>query len=322
MLDFKAFPKIDAHFHSTEFDLRYIKIAKDQQIKFLNINTDAVIFPSIAQQESVALRYIKEAPQHFAYLTTFSMNGWQKDGWIESALHRIRKSLQSGASGIKIWKNIGMEIRKEDGTFLMIDDPLFTPLFKFLAQNKIPVLAHLGEPRNCWLPIDEMNSERNKRYYINNPEFYAYLHPEIPSYEKQIEAKDYILKSFPDLTLVGAHLGTIEWNYRELAKRFDRFSNFKVDISSRLGHLQIQSIKDWEGVRDFFINYADRILYGTDAYNNMDKLIHALLNDWLFLSTHTEVISNEVAGRFLGIQLPEEVLYKIYYKNAKDTYHL
>ncbi|MBB5620815.1 putative TIM-barrel fold metal-dependent hydrolase [Pedobacter cryoconitis] len=321
MLELEHFPKIDAHFHSTFYNPVYEKIAKDYHVKYININTDASVFPRMEVQENVALAYVKKAPEHFAYIASFEMQGWENPNWHRSVFDRLKKSVDQGAVGVKIWKNIGMEILKpSDSSFLMIDDPFFDPLFVYLSENKIPVLTHLGEPKNCWLPIQEMTSERNKVYYTKNPEFHAYLHPEIPAYKRQIEARDYLMDKYPDLTLIGAHLGSLEWSYEELAKRFDRYSNFYVDLSSRLGHLQMQSVNDYEGVRDFFIKYADRIMYGTDAYNNPEKLTSSLINDWKYFTTNKQCESIEVNGTFKGIHLPEEVLYQLYYTNAQSIY--
>lgn len=321
MLKLESFPKVDAHFHATFYDPVYEQIGKDYQVKFININTNAGVFPDMEIQEQVALAYIKRSPAHFAYIASFEMQGWENPDWYDGVFARLKKSLNQGALGVKIWKNIGMEILKPaDQSFLMIDDSFFHPLFTYLAENKIPVLSHLGEPRNCWLPIQEMSSERNKAYYTKNPEFHAYLHPEIPAYERQIEARDYLMARYPDLTLVGAHLGSLEWSYLELARRLDLYPNFYVDLSSRLGHLQMQSADDYEGVRDFFIQYADRIMYGTDAYDNPEKLIGALVNDWKYFTTTKACQSMEVKGSFKGIDLPEEVLYKLYYANAHHIY--
>lgn len=240
--------------------------------------------------------------------------------WYPQVIKRITKSVEKGAVGVKLWKNIGMEIKKEEGSYLMIDDPFFDPLFQFLNEAGIPVLAHLGEPKNCWLPLDEMTSKRNRQYYERHPEFHAYLHPEIPSYEAQIKARDRILQRFPDLNFIGAHLGSLEWNYKALSERFEKFPNFKVDISSRLGHLQLQSVEDYEGVRDFFIRYSDRLMYGSDAYDNIEKLMASLHNDWGFLATYKTCETTEIDGHFKGMSLPEEVLHKIYYANALKAY--
>lgn len=319
---FKSFLKIDSHFHSTFYNPVYEKIAKEHNIKLININTNANVFPSMEVQETIALEYILKNKKHFSFIASFEMDGWENEGWYEKTFARIKKSREKGAVGVKIWKNIGMEIIKSsDKSYLMIDDTFFDPLFKYLSENRIPLLAHLGEPKNCWLPLDEMTSNRNRMYYTNNPEFHAYLHPEIPHYELQIQARDNVLAKFPNLVFVGAHLGSLEWSYEELSLRFDKYPNFKVDLSSRLGHLQIQSKNRYDDVRDFFIKYSDRILYGTDAYDNPEKLTSSLFNDWKFLSTNQNCESTEISSRFKGIDLPEESLYKIYHENSTKVYH-
>ena len=147
-----------------------------------------------------------------------------------------------------------------------------------------------------------------------------FLHPEYPSYEQHIKARDCLLQKYPDLNFIGAHLGSLEWNYKELAAHLDSYPNFQVDISSRLNHLQLQSIKDPAGVRDFFLKYADRLLYGTDAIDNLDRMQQSYLNDWLFFTTDQMLESTEIDGQFRGIKLPEGALKKLYYNNALRYY--
>lgn len=314
------FPKVDAHFHANIFDPAYLRIAKDYAVQYLTINTDTAIFPPLEEQEAVALEMIRAYPQLFAYITSFSMKGWQDSGWQDAVIRRIAHSISQGAVGVKIWKNIGMELRKADGSFLMADDPVFDSVYQYLLDNGIPILAHLGEPKNCWLPLEAMTTERNRRYYQAHPGFHAYLHPEIPGYEEQLAARDRVLEHYPGLIFVGAHLGSMEWSIDELAKRLDRYPNFQVDLSSRIGHLQLQSVKRYEAVRQFMLRYADRILYGTDAYDNPAKLEAALVNDWTFLATEDFGPSPEVAGQFRGLGLPEEILYQLYFGNARRIY--
>jgi predicted TIM-barrel fold metal-dependent hydrolase len=320
MPELQSFPKQDAHFHANAFNPAYLRIAKEYSVRYLTINTDTAIFPPLDKQEAVALELIRTYPQLFAYICSFPMKGWEEKGWLETVISSIVRSVAQGAVGVKIWKNIGMELRKADGSFLMADDAVFDPIYRYLSDHAIPVLAHLGEPRNCWLPLEAMTTDRNRNYYQAHPEFHAYLHPEIPGYAAQLEARDNVLARYPGLIFVGAHLGSMEWSIDELAKRLDRYPNFSVDLSSRIGHLQLQSVQRYEAVQAFMIQYADRILYGTDAYDNPAKLEAALVNDWTFLATEDYGPSPEVAGTFRGLGLPEEVLYKIYYANAHRIY--
>lgn len=320
MLDLESFPKIDAHFHATFYDPIFENIAQKYNVRYININTDANVFPSIEQQEIVALKYVGQDADRFSIVTSFEMEGWESAGWYEKVFNHLTNALAKGAVGVKVWKNIGMELLKQDGSYLMFDDSFFDPLIHYLIANHIPLLAHLGEPKNCWMPLELMTSDRNRQYYTNHPQYHAYHNPSIPSYEKQIEARDHVLAKYPDLLFVGAHLGSLEWSYQELAKRFDCYPNFYVDLSSRLGHLQIQSALHYDEVRDFFIRYADRILYGTDAYDNHVKLENALIDDWYFLSTNRMCKSEEILDTFKGMALPGEVLSKIYFDNARKIY--
>ncbi|MCK5368771.1 MAG: amidohydrolase family protein, partial [Cyclobacteriaceae bacterium] len=248
----------------------------------------------------------------------------------ESVLEAIDRSIKWGAVGVKVWKNIGMQLQKESGDFLMINDPVFYPIFEYLIEKKVSLLAHIGEPKNCWLPLEQMTTKRNRDYYIKNPEFHMYHHPEYPSYESLIDGRDNVLKKFPSLIFIGAHLGSLEWSINELAKRFDMFPDFVVDLSSRLNHLQLQAISNYTDIRNFFIKYADRLIYGSDIVDNfslsrsalVDKIENAYHNDWLFLSTDKMITSNEFDGQFKGLNLPLDILKLIYYNNALNNYPL
>ena len=85
--------------------------------------------------------------------------------------------------------------------------------------------------------------------------------PDFPSHEQLIAARDNVLAKHPTLRFIGAHLGSLEFDVDEVAARLARYPNFAVDISARLGDLAIQ---DSAKVRQFFLDYPDRILFGTD----------------------------------------------------------
>jgi len=157
-----------------------------------------------------------------------------------------------------------------------------------------------------------------------------YIHPEYPSYEDQIRARDNMLEANPDLTFIGCHLGSLEWNVDSLADRLDKYPNMAVDMSARICHLQYQTVNEREKVRDFCIRYHDRLLYGTDVgyggSGNPDgfrKRIHETwLDDWKYFTTDEEMTSELFKGKFKGLKLPAEVIDKIYYDNAVKWYKL
>jgi predicted TIM-barrel fold metal-dependent hydrolase len=152
-----------------------------------------------------------------------------------------------------------------------------------------------------------------------------YLHPEYPSYEELVESRDNLLAKHPDLRLIGAHLGSLEYDVDELARRLDRFPNFAVDMAARVCHFQVQ---DREKVRDFIIKYQDRLLYATDIVYSPDDdpeqriawLKNEWRSDWKYFSGNETMTSVNVEEPFRGLDLSEDVLLKIYYKNALDWY--
>jgi len=80
--------------------------------------------------------------------------------------------------------------------------------------------------------------------------------------EPQVAARDRMLQRHPALRVVGCHLGSLEYDVDELAKRLDKYPNLAVDLSARIVHLQIQPRGK---VRAFLVKYQDRLLYGTDV---------------------------------------------------------
>ncbi|RPH93598.1 MAG: amidohydrolase, partial [Calditrichaeota bacterium] len=188
----------------------------------------------------------------------------------------------------------------------------------FIAEKEKAVIGHLGEPRNCWLPLEQMTVRSDSSYFAEHPQYHMALHPDYPSYEEQIAARDHMLEKHPHLTFIGAHLGSLEWDVDELAKRLDQYPHFAVDMAARICHFQVQ---DREKVRKFIIAYADRLLYGTDlsASDDADNLgwIDATWRkDWQYFSTDDLMQADQVRQPFRGLDLPKEVLKKIYHDNA------
>ena len=210
------------------------------------------------------------------------------------------------------------------GNLIMIDNPRFDPVIQFIIDQKKTVLGHLGEPKNCWLPVEQMTVNNDKEYFKNHPEYHMYLHPEYPSYEDQINARDRFLARHPDMRFVGAHLGSLEYDADSLAKRLDRFPNMAVDMAARVCHLQYQSKINREKVRNFMIKYQDRLIYGSDlgmsetssAEEAKTRLHKTWVQDWKYFVTDYDCSVDEVDGEFRGLKLPKAVIDKIYYSNA------
>jgi hypothetical protein len=212
----------------------------------------------------------------------------------------------------------------------MIDHPKFDPVIKYIIKEGKTVMGHLGEPKNCWLPLDQMTVNNDRSYFKEHSEYHMYLHPEYPSYEDQINARDRLVAKHPDMRFVGAHLGSLEWDVDELAKRLVKFPNMAVDMAARIPHLQHLTRENREKVRQFFIQYQDRLIYATDSgispdsnpENEKKDLHNTWINDWKYFVTDETLTSPHVNGDFQGLKLPKNVIDKIYRENAMRWFQM
>ena len=320
--DFKSVKKFDTHIHINTDQTSFIELAKEDNFQFLDIVDDRPFGLPWTEQQKFALQHLNNFPAQMEVATTFSVKGFNDMGWSENTIRDLKRSLSKGAKAVKIWKNIGMDLKDMNGKFVMLDHPKIKPILDYLERNNIPLIGHNGEPRDCWLPLDKMTFSQS--YYGSHPEYHMFLHPEYPSYEDHIRARDNILERHPNLKFVGAHLGSLEWSLDELAKRLDKYPNMSVDLS-RISNLQLHTLNDRQKTRNFFIKYQDRLVYGTDKAINananpaeLKKSIHdSWLRDWLFFATDSRVQLTGF-GELNGLKLPRTVIDKIYRKNAEN----
>lgn len=327
--DFYSVKKTDAHVHLNTAKIDFSILAKADNFSLVTITYDDVNEPpSMEEQQELALGQVKAFPGRVAYATTISVRNFNSSTWQQETITYLKNSFANGAVAVKIYKVIGMSLKDEAGKLVMIDDPRFDSIFNFIKENNIPVLGHLGEPKNCWLPTDKMTIKGDKSYYTEFPIYHMFLHPEFPSYEQQIASRDQLLEKHPDLQFIGAHLGSLEWSVDELAKRLDKFPNMAVDMAARISHLQFQSVGNWQKVHDFLIKYQDRLLYATDDvisatadFKEMKNGLHdTWIKDWQFFTSSDTMTSRDFDGKFKGLHLPKEVIDKIYRENAEKWY--
>jgi hypothetical protein len=326
--DFASVSKVDTHIHINSESPALTDLAREDNFFLLTVNVEAGT--PIDDQERFARIQVANAPQQVAYLSTFSMKGWGTEGWSDSTIARLDDSFTHGALGIKVWKNIGIVERDSTGKFITIDHPGFDMIIRKVIEDDKTMLGHIGEPKNCWLPLEEMTVNNDRDYFESHPQYHMYLHPEFPRYEEVIAARDRMLEKYPDLRFVGAHIGSVEWDLDELAKRLDKFPNMAVDMAARIPHLQYLTQKDRERVRQFFDRYQDRFIYATDLGISVDsdpverkKQVHDVwLADWKFFVTDDSLASPNVNGGFRGLKLKKGIIDKIYRTNAVNWFKI
>ena len=324
MDDFARVRKYDAHVHANNQDDAFLEQARADGFELLSINVDYPAFPSVALQHEAALALAKQDPVRFHWATTFTMKGFGTAGWIDRVEAGLAKDVAQGARAVKVWKNVGMVEKGADGKLIMLDDPGLAPVAEQVRALGVPLIAHQGEPYNCWLPLDQMTTDNDREYFAHHPEYHMYLHPEMPGYEDLMGARDRFVTAHPRLRVVGAHLASLEYDVDRIAAFLDRFPNANVDLAARMSQVQYQSVRDREKVRNFFIRYQDRVLYGTDlTYGpgadpaEFRGEAHTVwTGDWRYLATDESQRVEMLHADVPGLALPRAVIDKIYYANA------
>ena len=320
---------IDSHMHYGDDAPEVLAFLEAHDLKFLNI---CIAWSGGIDWRDQAVRYsdlTQRYPDRFAWCTSFDLPEPtdRADEYVDRVCAQLAQDFADGAIACKIWKNIGMEQRKADGSFVLPDDPIFDPILDLVAKEERTLLCHIAEPLECWKPLNPDGVHYG--YYSRNPVWHMYNKPEFPSHTALMSARDHLIEKHPDLRVVGAHFGSHEYSMAEVAERLDRYPNYAVDISARLGDIARQ---DTEVVREFFIKYADRVLFGTDIVlakpfsemspqtrqSELNQLLENYQSHWQFFE-RSDVIS--IRNRpTQGLGLPEATVHKFYGDSARQWY--
>jgi predicted TIM-barrel fold metal-dependent hydrolase len=316
---FAAMQPVDTHVHAFKSDPAFADLMARLRLRVLDIcvaDTQG-IYGALAAQLARAKAFVGASPGHARLCVTFDPFTFQHKDFAQHTVKQLHQEFSDGAVAVKIWKNIGMELKTPDGRYVMPDDPAFAPIYREIAAENKTLVAHVAEPSSCWEPPNPDSPDYD--YYKENPEWYMYLHPDHPRKEVILAARDHLLAENPKLRVVGAHLGSMETDVDEIAKRFDRYPNFAVDTAARMEYLMLAPR---EKVRNFLIQYQDRVVYGTDLEFLANETTPDALKDWQdtyardwkFLATDQTL---QLRGREIqGLKLPEPVLRRIYHDNA------
>ena len=317
---FVAIHPIDAHVHVFKTDPAFQKMLERLNLKLLNILVMDDSLPHRKQlqpQIDKAFALMRSSRGHISLCTTFDPYKFDSPSFDAEAIKQIDHDFAQGAVAVKIWKNIGMEIKNRNGDYVLADDPKFDLIYKNIVRYNKTLLSHQAEPDVAWGPPDP--SDPSWSYYQENPQWYVANKPGFPSKQRILEARDHVLANNPELRMVGVHLGSMERDLDNVARHLDTYPNLAVDTAARMEYLMMAPTKK---VRAFLIKYQDRVLYGTD----LDLLTTANLpdalkdwestyaRDWMFLATGDAF---RVEGKQVhGLNLPPPVLRKIFRSNA------
>ncbi|MFC1561306.1 amidohydrolase family protein [Candidatus Latescibacterota bacterium] len=230
---------------------------------------------------------------------------------------KLEEAVKVGISGMKIHKSLGLIFRDKSGKLVPVDDPRIDPLWAICGELGIPVMIHVTDPKAFFTPLDKYNERYDE--LIAHPDWLFYG-DQYPSKEEILNQRNRVFARHPNTIFIGAHMGTLPEELHTVAMWLECYPNFYVDIDARISELGRQPYT----ARKFFIKYQDRILFGTDTACNAE----AYRIYYRFLETDDEYFDpsggHHTQGRWMiyGIYLPDEVLEKIYNKNALKIFNM
>jgi predicted TIM-barrel fold metal-dependent hydrolase len=266
-----------------------------------------------------AVDFLNSTPykDRFRIFANVQWNGAGGPGWAEKAVADLEASVNAGAIGLKIAKGLGLDARKADGSRLRVDDPDLKPVWDACARLNIPVIIHTAEPQEFFSPLDHHNerwlelalfaSRRNDPAGKPPDDKYGPL----PTFEQLMGERDRMYAANPKTRYIGAHFNWYGNDLARAAKQLDSTPNLVLEIGAVLYDFGRQP----RAAREFFTKYQDRVLFGKDAYEKSEYPYY-----WRVLETNDEYFDYyrdyHAFWKLYGMGLSDEVLKKLYYKNA------
>jgi len=321
-----SLPVIDVHTHFF-YKLRHNEQALIDYVAMMDRNSIAVSISLDGQLGDQLDRHIEflwtAYKDRFAIFANVDWRGdgaiddpstWacQRPGFAERTAAELAEAVKRGVCGLKIFKQLGLGYRDPGGKLLQIDDTRWDPIWKECGKHGIPVLIHTGDPPSFFDPIDQTNERWEE---LSRHPDWSFHDPKFPRLEQLFEARNRVIAKHPQTLFIGAHVASGSEDLALVSQWLDAYPNLFLDISSRISELGRQPYS----AHDFLIKYADRVLFGTDGPWPEERLRYY----WRFLETRDQHFPYsektpppQGLWAIYGVELPENVLRKIYSENA------
>lgn len=304
-------PVVDVHTHvllSFPAPGMYLKVMDQAGVAVL---VDSPLATFDQQTKDGYLKMEKFHPDRFITFGTIDFSDRHQEGFSEAAIAKLESDVGTmGIAGVGETHDkgagvYGHALRPDARGPVHVNDERLMPIWRAAAQLKLPVLFHIAEPIGNYAPYGEHPRERWG--YVSRK--YNLWGTSVLSRDEMMRRRNSLMQDIPDLVIIGAHMGSLEDDLQRLADTFDKYPNFYVEIGQRhyaLGQQPNQT-------RKLFIKYQDRILFGQDGVQTLETY----RNHFRFLETDDDLIRfSSHRPPVHGLNLPDEVLRKIYYGNA------
>lgn len=163
-----------------------------------------------------------------------------------------RKLWELGLDGMKMIEN-KPDQRKRLG--IRQDDPRLAGMYQAAAELDIPMLIHVNDPAVNWDPEACPQWARDAGY--------CYADGSFESYDTILRETVQMLRENPGVRVCMAHLFFLSDHEPVLRRLMEKYPNLNLDITAGT-EMYYAFHKAPELWHQFFLDYSDRILFGTD----------------------------------------------------------
>lgn len=303
------FPFIDVHNH--QFSMPTMDLSTlTREMDKLNMKVMVNLSGQSGEQIKRSIENIqKNQPGRFIVFANVDFSGVGNPGWGEQAAKQLEMDVKNGANGLKIYKSLGFSNTKDiNGKRVKVDDPRLDPIWEKCAELKIPVLIHTADPASFWDPMDE----KNERWLelATHPGRKRGADDPVP-FGDLIQEQHNMFANHPKTTFIAAHFGWFPNDLKRLSTLMDRLPNIVVEFGAVIAELGRQP----KMAKAFFEKYQNRILFGKDSWvpEEYATYFRVLETEDEYFPYHKKY---HAFWRMYGMGLSDEILKKIYYKNA------
>ena len=249
-----------------------------------------------------------EHPGRMVQFATLDFGGGVRPGFGREAAAQLERDVAAGAVGLKFFKNFGISVQDAAGARVPVDDPELDPVFETAGRLDIPVLMHVGEPLSFYEPVDRHNERWLELTLLPGRRLPA---DRYPSFDTMIEERDRRFARHPRTRFIAAHMG---WHANDLG-RLGRLLDALPNVYAETGAILYELGRQPRTAHAFFTRYQDRVLFGKDRYAPDEFPYY-----WRTFETADEYFDYyrryHAFWKMYGMDLPDDVLRKLYYANA------
>jgi uncharacterized protein len=284
----------------------------DQMVKDMDtINMRTMILRDSGSGENLKRRmeYLKRKPGRFAVFCSLSYMGLDDPDWGRKAAEQFEADIRAGALGLSVDKLLGLELKDTKGQRIRVDDPRFDPVWEAAGRLKVPVFLETGDAKPFFEPLDKFNE---RWHQLREQPMLLHLPDKYPTFDTLMAEQRRVFEKHPRTTFVAAHLGWYGHDLGYLGKMLDRLPNVHTDIGNAVSELGRQPRNAYQ----FLIRYQDRVLFGKGGWDVSEYGAYFRVLE--SADEYFEYSKRRYANwAMYGLDLPDEVLKKLYYKNAQ-----